>query len=109
MFQNVFSFKGRIKRLEYNLSLLIFIFGAGLIGMLDIAITSGGGGSVVAVMFIFLIPLYWFLFAQLNKRIHDIGENGWSLFIPFINILIMLYLLFAPTQKEDNEFGIYKT
>ena len=42
------------------------------------------------------------------QRLHDLGKTGWFLLlflIPGINILFLLYLLFAPSKDGSNEYG----
>ena len=65
MFRNPFSFKGRIRRLEYGLSYLFYI-GASIIlqGMLSVAVNSKElGGLIIALRF----PLYVILFFVLIR------------------------------------------
>lgn len=38
------------------------------------------------------------------RRFHDIGEPGWVLFIPVVNIIY----LFNDSEKKDNKYGKYK-
>ena len=42
------------------------------------------------------------------RRLHDIGKTGWFIllaFIPFLNIIFVLYLLFTKGKPEDNIYG----
>lgn len=42
------------------------------------------------------------------SRFHDIGWPGWALilmFLPFLNVLTLLFLLVIPGQKRENTYG----
>jgi uncharacterized membrane protein YhaH (DUF805 family) len=106
MFKNPFSFKDRIRRSEYWLSLLIFygysFFVGFFIGFASVILGfsySSGLGEVV--MIILLIPGYWFMLAQGAKRCHDRGNIGWYQIIPFY----ALWMLLADGVNGVNEYG----
>lgn len=102
MFRRPFSFKGRIRRTEFGLSLLMyyaFIYGgAFFLGML-----AGMTGSDVFIGLAYLlwIPGVWFLWAQGAKRCHDIGHSGWYMLIPFY----IFWMLFAPGVPATTSYG----
>jgi uncharacterized membrane protein YhaH (DUF805 family) len=92
MFQTALSFEGRIRRLEYSISFIVYIAGHTIVmAMIKSAIPF----SILA-----LIPLLWFLWAQGAKRCHDLGNSGWFQLIPFY----ALWLIFA---KGDDGVNIY--
>ena len=95
MFRAPFSFNGRIRRLEYGLSFLIYflyeIF-------LEIVLEETGE---VGLYFLLAIPELWFLWAQGAKRCHDRGNSGWYQIIPFYS----LWMLFADGDVGDNYYG----
>ena len=65
-----------------------------------------GGAAVLALIFYF--PAIWVALATYVKRWHDLGKSGWmvlTLFIPYINLLILLYLGLAPGTPEANKYG----
>lgn len=93
MFSSPFSFNGRIRRMEYGISLLIYIFSYSLI---SIAIEAN---SVLAIIY---IPLLWFIWAQGAKRCHDRGNSGWYQIVPFY----MFWMLFAEGDSHINEYGV---
>jgi len=85
MFKRCFSFSGRIRRLEFGLSIIIcHTYATGL--FVGFALYD----DLEALMYILLIPAYWFLFAQGARRCHDLGYNGWWQLIPFY-VLAMLF------------------
>lgn len=101
MFKNPFSFEGRIRRMEYGLSLIIYLiviygylFGT---GMAMEAVSSG----IMIGFYVILIPAAWFMIAQAAKRCHDRGNSGWWQLIPFYG----LWLLFADGEYGENAYG----
>lgn len=97
MFQNPFSFEGRIRRTEYGLSFIIYAVIAGIINI----IIAAGQGDDNAFMMIAYFPMLWFLWAQGAKRCHDLGNNGWWQLIPFYT----LWLIFQDGQPGLNQYG----
>lgn len=97
MFSHPFSFKGRIRRLEYGLSVIIIYAYCFLIQiLLDINPEAAG---ILALLTI--IPLYWFMWAQGAKRCHDRGNSGWYQIIPFYG----LWMLFGDGDECENDYG----
>lgn len=96
MFQNPFSFYGRIRRLEYGLSIIIMYLCGIFIGLF-----IGLTGIPEEMMYLFLIPVYWFQLAQGAKRCHDRNNTGWYQIIPFYG----LWMLFADGDYGENDYG----
>ncbi len=92
MFSAPFSFDGRIRRTEYGISFIIYIFSYALIA----AIAKSS-----SFLFIAFIPLLWFLWAQGAKRCHDRDNSGWYQIIPFY----VFWMLFAEGDSNNNEYG----
>ena len=92
MFQNVFSFNGRIRRTEYGLSLIGFYIGY----LFALALTSQ-----YPIFGLTLVPLIWIVLAQGVKRCHDRGNSGWWILIPYYGF----WLLFADSEAGLNEYG----
>lgn len=107
MFKNPFSFHGRIRRLEFGLSIVVFyvsLFACGfiiglLMGLLGVADVNDEYFSLILLPF--CIPAYWFLWAQGAKRCHDRGNSGWYQIIPFYGF----WMLFADGDFGINEYG----
>lgn len=96
MFYNPFSFSGRIRRLEYGLSYLVYIC-----CLLFSAFLFDGREGLGLLVFFVMIAIYWFLLAQGSKRCHDLGNSGFFQLIPFYG----LFMLFEEGKSETNEYG----
>lgn len=98
MFEKIFSFKGRIRRTEYGVTLLIYL----LFHFMTLYILeSTRDQSAAIIVLLLLVPTLWILWAQAAKRCHDLGNSGWYQLIPFYGLL----LLFQDGQKGTNEYG----
>lgn len=95
MFQNPFSFDGRIRRTEFGISFIIYIVAVGIVAVI---MQSGGGAAIIGLAY---IPMLWFFWAQGAKRCHDRGNSGWYQIIPFYGF----WLLFADGDKGINGYG----
>ncbi|MDY0142847.1 MAG: GYF domain-containing protein [Bacteroidales bacterium] len=94
MFSNPFSFDGRIRRTEYGISFIIFVFVAVFVN----SFVKSGDFPIAGLAY---IPMYWFLWAQGAKRCHDLGNNGWWQIIPFY----AFWMIFQNGQPGINEYG----
>ncbi|MEM9633496.1 MAG: DUF805 domain-containing protein [Pseudomonadota bacterium] len=57
---------------------------------------------------ILFFVLQWFELALVIKRLQDIGHSGfWALliFVPFLNLIMVFFVGFAPSQAEPNRHG----
>ncbi|NDV78984.1 DUF805 domain-containing protein [Dysgonomonas sp. 511] len=96
MFQNPFSFRGRIRRLEYGISQIIAV-----VYIYFFAFVLLFSGYSLTLFLLLLIPAYWFIWAQGAKRCHDLENSGWYQLIPFYR----LWLLFADGDYGENYYG----
>lgn len=99
MFKRPFSFHGRIRRLEYGLSILLFYLYAIVVGFVLGLITNGNFSE--GAIYVCLIPGYWFIWAQGAKRCHDRNNTGWYQIIPFY----AFWMLFADGDEGENDYG----
>lgn len=106
----VFALSGRIGRLR----MLAFGLGATLALSLLMAVVAGLGGlvlgPVVAMILagLIYIPMIVLSFAYAVRRLNDLNLSGWWCllsFVPFVNIIYGLYVLFAPGTKGSNNYG----
>lgn len=97
LFSHPFSFHGRIRRLEYGLSLIIYyVYSFILETCLAESPDTEGFMTLLAV-----IPICWFMLAQGAKRCHGRGNSGWFQIIPFYG----LWMLFGDGEKRGNIYG----
>lgn len=99
MFSHAFSFSGRIRRLEFGLSFLIYMM---------LVVVLSAGSEETPLFGILYIPLLWFWWAQMCKRFHDKGESGLRilmLLIPLYNIYVLIMLFFEDGEPYVNDYG----
>lgn len=96
MFSNPFSFEGRIRRMEYVISVVPIVSAIVIIN--SILESMRPSPSVITFLY---IPLYWIFWAQGAKRCHDLGNSGWFQIIP----LYGLWMIFADGQPGINKYG----
>ena len=53
------------------------------------------------LLFVLIIPIFYFFIAQGAKRCHDRNNSGWYQLIPFY----ALWMLFADSDDGVNEYG----
>ena len=99
MFKKPFSFSGRIRRLEYGISFIIYFVWYVFIDVAEKSPNLSQGTAIVIL--ISLIPMLWFVWAQNCKRCHDRGNSGWYQLIPFYFVV----LLFGDGEPGENEYG----
>ena len=97
MFQNPFSFEGRIRRLEYGITFIIYI----VFYIIIMALSASGSAVGAVVTLVVIIPLVWFVWAQGAKRCHDLDKSGWYQIIPFY----FFVLIFQDGEAGTNRFG----
>jgi len=94
MFKAPFSFKGRIRRKEYGISLLVYYIILILLAVYKEYVNP-------LLHFILLVPMIWVMLAQGTKRCHDLERNGFWQLIPFYG----LWMLFESGAYGPNEYG----
>ncbi|MDT7831246.1 DUF805 domain-containing protein [Flavobacteriaceae bacterium S356] len=95
MFKDIFSFKGRIRRLEYGLTYLFLAILSTIIdGILEYY-------NYHWAFSLYNIPVFWVSIAQGAKRCHDRGNSGWYQLIPFY----VFWMLFANSDYGPNDYG----
>lgn len=93
---DILSFNGRSRRLEFGISILIFILYY-VVMVYILAVTE----SVQLIPLFNLVGWIWLL-TQGAKRCHDLGFSGWYQLIPFF----FLWMLFKDGVEGTNEYGI---
>lgn len=99
IFENPFSFSGRIRRLEYGISFIMYL--VMYLSIIGSMIQPDAEDNNPVVFLVIAIPILWFLWAQGAKRCHDLGNSGWYQLIPFY----VFWMLFQDGQAGENEYG----
>ena len=105
---SVFSFKGRISRLQYWVALFggFCVFCVPLLLALtlmneNVENASNSIFAICAMLWAFLY--YYIIYAVGAKRCHDLDHSGWFQLIPFYAFV----MLFSSGDDEENEYGEY--
>lgn len=104
---NFSSRVGRLRYLAYTFGLLL-LTNLGLTFLLAVGAAFVGMESTIVAMVLGLCLGLLIPFVMAVRRFHDLDLSGWfSLLslIPLVNIIVALYLLFAPGSKGGNRFG----
>ena len=102
MFKGCFSFKGRIRRLEYGLSNLILTLYYAVVLYCSLVFIYRAEWLIAEwLIYVLLIPFYWFALSQGARRCHDLGHSGWWQLMPFY----VLVMLFADGDLGKNKYG----
>ena len=98
MFKHVFSFNGRIRRLEYGLTYLLYwLYGLQMNVISDDDISAG----FAAILLLMVVIVVWIVLAQGAKRCHDMGHSGWWQLIPFY----VFWMIFKEGEPRTNQYG----
>ena len=116
LLRELFSFRGRIGRLDWVLSGVAPWIGLSLftLATLDLAqkvpdhhdVINQTGGFLILVGFVMLIALDWCLAV---RRMHDFdmaGKHLWLYMIPVIGWFLSFELYFKPGTKGPNKYGL---
>ncbi|MFN6115810.1 MAG: DUF805 domain-containing protein [Flavobacteriales bacterium] len=95
MFRRPFSFQGRIRRLEYAITVVVLVTLNVIIGVAFSPKFPPWQLALVALLSV------WLFVAQGVKRCHDLGKRWWWCFDP----VFVLRMLFARGEHGVNEFG----
>lgn len=115
---NYFTFKGRIGRKVFIKRSLLAYLGVILVVLL-FSWLAGSPSKIedvslyTALMFVFIIPFTLLLYANINRRFHDIGKSSkwtWAMFLASntvapIYLLVLLYLFCKKGNPYPNEYG----
>ena len=110
MFRSITSFSGRIRRLEYGLTLIGYSIISILLKLILFFAIKDSYQSEVStdtdpffnwLYLIALIPLIWIFIAQSSKRCHDLGKSGLWQLVPFY----IFWLIFEEGAKGVNSYG----
>lgn len=104
----LFSFRGRLRRRDYFFqSIMLSILAAG-IGVLAGFMMAMAETLALVLLIVFLPALMIILTMPVVKRLHDLDVSGWFFlisFVPFLNMIMGLALLFVKGTTGPNKFG----
>jgi len=109
-YKDLFSYKGRMTRKEFAILHLLYAlyFVIGLPIMYIIGETDSDSFHIILLAFltVIVLPVLVIQFFAVVKRLRDLNHSGWFFliyFIPYVNVLFWLYLLFKPSVKKREE------
>lgn len=110
-------FKGRVGRFYYfEGSIILMFIGVAIVllfsktGLIAGAFTPSNSPDVIeALIYMFIVsPIYFFQVSLSVRRLHDLDRSGWFYlisFIPYVNFIYGIYLLFFKGTPGVNRFG----
>lgn len=114
----IISFQGRIGRMRYlaysiGATFLLMLVMMPLIGMSAFLGGAAGGEAGMSMLGMLGMALYYIAAILISvmyakRRLNDLNRSGWwfLLFIvPFVNLLLAIYLIFFPGTDGSNNFG----
>lgn len=108
---SLFAINGRIGRIRYLaysfVSTFVLLFVLGIVAAIVIPMFMNEG-AVYALMALIYVPSIALMFILARRRLNDLDHSGWwslLLFVPFVNLLCVLYLLFGPGSAGTNDYG----
>lgn len=112
-----YSRHGRIGRIRYlSYSVLLWLTMMAVLAVLSIIsaiLISLSGDTLTVIISIIMGVVYFFssfviTFLPAVRRLNDLNRTGWLsllLFVPFVNFLLWLYLVFASGDEGHNDYG----
>jgi uncharacterized membrane protein YhaH (DUF805 family) len=111
----IFSFSGRLGRLRYlaYLTGLYLVTGLVLLPIMGgISAASAGtqdiGVFAILLMSVAYIAMLVFVLTFGKRRLNDVDKSGWWMllfFVPIANLIMSLYMMFAPGTNGANNYG----
>ena len=107
--KNLYS--GRISRRNFILGHAFFMLPALIfysLMIVSIFLDERKAELFAALYFVAILLACLYVYALIVRRFHDIGKNGWSVFlfiIPIVNMVYFLILLFKKSQPIANKYG----
>ncbi len=105
---SMFQLNGRIGRVRY----MAYLFGLGMLFIVALALVAvllrSQPLAVLAIQVVQVAGVLAIGFIVARRRLHDMGRSGWlalGTFIPLVNFLVGLWLVFAPGATGANRFG----
>lgn len=104
VFSDLLEPSTRRNRQSYFLFIIISSFATFVLGaMMEGAGSAASGLALIATLVVMVIGIIVGV-----QRLHDVDKSGWwmlLMFIPIVNLLLGLYMLFARGTEGPNRFG----
>jgi uncharacterized membrane protein YhaH (DUF805 family) len=110
--------RGRFARLAYLAWYLVITLIISIVAVLGIAVFGNTGNSAdpfagigtasILIMAVAYIVFFYYAIVFTIRRLHDINQTGWLsllILVPLVNLIFMLYVMFAPGTRGGNNFG----
>lgn len=112
---------GRLRYLSYQFLVAVVFYAVLTVSIIILALlmeaisgtgsASSDSASIVITLLAMVMALPFVFYAAIiypKRRLHDLNQTGWWVvlnFIPLLNIILALYLIFAPAKQIVNEYG----
>lgn len=106
---------GRIRFLSYSVLLWLVVMALlAVLGIISAVLIGMFGGDILPALLTIIVGVVYFFgniiitFLPAVRRLNDLNRTGWLsllLFVPFLNFLLWLYLIFAPGDEDSNDYG----
>ena len=97
---------GRARFLAYNIGLMLLALVPGLLCGVALVFSPRLGGLLMLVLELALLVMS---ISLMVRRLHDLDKSGWwalLAIVPLVNLIFLLYLIFAPGTVGENGFGL---
>ena len=104
-------FKGRLSRRQFGVSFLLMVVSVGVVSSIVLASIpkSTDHRIVVTALCILILAELVLGISVFSRRFHDLNKSGWwglLYILPSLNFIVFLFLLFIPSENENNRFGV---
>jgi uncharacterized membrane protein YhaH (DUF805 family)/Tfp pilus assembly major pilin PilA len=96
---------GRLRYIAYGMGLTLLAIVPFTLSVILLMVSPGIGWPVFAIMEIALLVLS---VGFMVRRLHDMDKSGWwslLVIVPLVNLILWLFLIFAPGSDGENRFG----
>lgn len=106
-----FTSAGRLNRKSYIYRSIFLSFALGIIQLiLELATAAIEALELLFAVMILALCIFGFVASimMLARRLHDLDKSGWwmlLLFVPLVNILFYIYILFFKGTEGPNQYG----
>lgn len=120
---SLFTHQGRIGRMRYFVygsvvtlavmavlaaaALVLFLVG-GLLSLIGLPVEVLSGIGILIGVVLYIAAIVQLFRWVLLRRLHDLSLSGWMallMLIPLVGSIFALYVLFAPSKQEENQWG----